>query len=426
MPRPKKKGTGPPKTRSRFGCWQCKKRKVKCGEEKPTCKNCQKTREKCDYSIQLKWTTDSTSRPDDGLSQAAKSMPNTPSTIKFPPAEIFSGPTTPNAAQQSFAKSGSPARHGRSRSNNDAAIITQSETGRRNSTMASGIINFQGENSQLTVPKLTAPPTRPQYLNTTWANSGSVLSLATDVVDSKPKLSSYSQGQTVPPAGPVSEVHDGYVTSPDRSKRMKISRSMADSGDLKLPVYDLPNAGTGKRSQSPSQQLYESKPLSMVSPSTASDEFGYSGSGGRFIRPQPNNTLRGSVPVSSLLDEDHDRPGMKFKSETSNFYGFDTGKPDLDIPLNDDQHAIVGSPKLPNATYGENRRMLTINFDNYYSEPIPINIPNRLYSLPPKLTNNHMNLLYFHHFLNHTARILIPYDCPINPYRTVLPQSKPF
>jgi hypothetical protein len=66
--------------------------------------------------------------------------------------------------------------------------------------------------------------------------------------------------------------------------------------------------------------------------------------------------------------------------------------------------------------------MLTINFDKYYSERVPIEIPNRLFPLPTKLTNNNMNLLYFHHFLNHTARILIPYDCPINPYRTVLPQ----
>ncbi|KAF3900603.1 Sterol regulatory element-binding protein ECM22 [Trichophyton interdigitale] len=35
MPRPKKPGAPEPKRRSRKGCWPCKARKVKCGEEKP-------------------------------------------------------------------------------------------------------------------------------------------------------------------------------------------------------------------------------------------------------------------------------------------------------------------------------------------------------------------------------------------------------
>lgn len=34
-----------------------------------------------------------------------------------------------------------------------------------------------------------------------------------------------------------------------------------------------------------------------------------------------------------------------------------------------------------------------------------------------------MNLLYFHHFLNHTARILVPHDCERNPFRLILPES---
>ncbi|KAL8952223.1 MAG: hypothetical protein Q9183_007402, partial [Haloplaca sp. 2 TL-2023] len=33
-----------------------------------------------------------------------------------------------------------------------------------------------------------------------------------------------------------------------------------------------------------------------------------------------------------------------------------------------------------------------------------------------------MNLLYFHHFLNHTARILVPHDCAANPFKNILPQ----
>jgi hypothetical protein len=323
-------------------------------------------------------------------------MPNTPSAIKFPPAAVFSGPTTPNPAEQAFsANPTSPARHGRSRSNNDAAAVAQSQTARRNSALTAGM-PFQGEGLQPAPAKRTAAP-RPQYLTTTWSNAGP---LAPDADVKGPFSLALEQEQD---AGP------GYVTSPDRSKRMRITDSMVARSDLKLPVYE-----SRPRSSSPSAQLYESKSLSMVSPSSGSDEF-YGGA--RLVPPSAMRTF----PVSSLAERAQ-RPGMKFQTETSTFFGYDTGAPDLDIPKNDDLHAIVGSPSQANATFGENRRMLTINFDKYYSERVPIEIPNRLFPLPTKLTDNHMNLLYFHHFLNHTARILIPYDCPINPYRTVLPQ----
>ncbi|KAF8472803.1 fungal-specific transcription factor domain-containing protein [Kalaharituber pfeilii] len=41
--------------RSRNGCWNCKARKVKCGEEKPRCSNCERLEEDCDYKIRLSW-----------------------------------------------------------------------------------------------------------------------------------------------------------------------------------------------------------------------------------------------------------------------------------------------------------------------------------------------------------------------------------
>ncbi|KAL9060329.1 MAG: hypothetical protein Q9162_000733 [Coniocarpon cinnabarinum] len=44
-----------PKRRSRFGCRNCKKRKIKCSEARPSCENCIKSNRHCDYSIQLKW-----------------------------------------------------------------------------------------------------------------------------------------------------------------------------------------------------------------------------------------------------------------------------------------------------------------------------------------------------------------------------------
>lgn len=58
----------------------------------------------------------------------------------------------------------------------------------------------------------------------------------------------------------------------------------------------------------------------------------------------------------------------------------------------------------------------------YYAQPVPIRIPKALEPLHPELNANPMNLLYFHHFINHTGRITVPHDCPDNPFRTVLPQ----
>lgn len=43
------------RTRSRFGCHNCKRLKVKCDEKKPSCSVCLKSNKQCDYSIQLTW-----------------------------------------------------------------------------------------------------------------------------------------------------------------------------------------------------------------------------------------------------------------------------------------------------------------------------------------------------------------------------------
>ncbi|KAG8421144.1 hypothetical protein J3458_003048 [Metarhizium acridum] len=56
MPRQKRPGAREPKRRSRKGCWPCKGKKIKCGEEHPYCKNCLKVGDVCDYSVRLNWS----------------------------------------------------------------------------------------------------------------------------------------------------------------------------------------------------------------------------------------------------------------------------------------------------------------------------------------------------------------------------------
>lgn len=126
-------------------------------------------------------------------------------------------------------------------------------------------------------------------------------------------------------------------------------------------------------------------------------------------------------------------------------YGVDRGFPDEDLPTNNDHLALDGNTptsatgsfdifKSENAVdeinhsgfgFGLNAPNPGHGEGGYYARPVQVLIPRSLGNLPDTLQKNPMNLLYFHHFLNHTARILVPHDCSENPFKSILPQSKP-
>jgi hypothetical protein len=159
------------------------------------------------------------------------------------------------------------------------------------------------------------------------------------------------------------------------------------------------------------------------------------------------------LSVSSLLADPQEEPKpyrpsprqypITSQIERTTTYGYDMGYPDLDTPKNDDSNAImIFSPpvsrentltdvKSSNETdfaseigFGARTRDMAFESGGYYAKPVPIKIPQALEPLPAPLLENRMNLLYFHHFLNHTARILVPHDCEQNPFRMILPASK--
>jgi hypothetical protein len=120
-------------------------------------------------------------------------------------------------------------------------------------------------------------------------------------------------------------------------------------------------------------------------------------------------------------------------------YGYDYGLPDLDIPKNDDHGAInpqtpatsMSSPASlfdevwsPSRLFDSPIEKPAFERGGYYARPVPIRIPLDLEPLPAQLSESPMNLIYFHHFLNHTARILVPHDCPDNPMKGTLPRSR--
>ncbi|KAL8932049.1 MAG: hypothetical protein Q9211_006557 [Gyalolechia sp. 1 TL-2023] len=164
--------------------------------------------------------------------------------------------------------------------------------------------------------------------------------------------------------------------------------------------------------------------------------------------PQESPDLR-RLSVKSLLSDDspvdsgNETPYMASTVTTPTFeYGIDRGFPDLDVPKNNDSTALSGaSPSLarsdsfnpsfegddqgylpPEFGFGLYGNNSTQDQGGYYASPVTVTIPRGLLPLPSVLQDSPMNLLYFHHFLNHTARILVPHDCSANPFKNILPQ----
>jgi len=105
-------------------------------------------------------------------------------------------------------------------------------------------------------------------------------------------------------------------------------------------------------------------------------------------------------------------------------YGIDRGFKDLDIGKNNDINAISGGSPVATREhldlvlndegqytpvefgFGIHAKDTEFEGGSYYAQPVTINIPKSFEPLPPSLLENPMNLLYFHHFISHTARYI--------------------
>lgn len=104
-------------------------------------------------------------------------------------------------------------------------------------------------------------------------------------------------------------------------------------------------------------------------------------------------------------------------------YGFDQGRSDLDLPNNNDRDALIIIQTAERTKRHAKSKNLDGPFsqEGYYAQPVLVKIPGSLKPLPSLLQND-MNMLYFHHFINCTAKVLATHDCVNNPFSTVLPQ----
>lgn len=148
---------------------------------------------------------------------------------------------------------------------------------------------------------------------------------------------------------------------------------------------------------------------------------------------------------AEIRDSDHPRnesmaaqsKWQAYLTSVTDNYGLDSGRPDHDLALNNDHAAIDinsavdkvssqgrhGGSSSPTSMHGF-PSVQKSDYSGYYASPVPINIPRYLSPLPSSLLKNPINLLYFHHFLNHTSKMLVPHDCDNNPFLSVLPSSK--
>lgn len=425
MPRAKSTTTGgEPKKRSRTGCHGCKNRKVKCDEAKPTCSNCVKVGEACDYSLKLQWGGRS-KKEQDAFSAMANATSGF-STVSFAPPSIHPasnaaspGPTLPVLGKQDPTKEGANKGHSDRIGPQLAPINRLPEYGHpSDSTPGRFLGTFESTNSYSSLPRFALPD---PYQSA-----------------SSPSGQHYRSPSMMHSPSP----YEFSWSNEDRSKRTRLASVEGPSRNLPPPFArpEIPeprNASIPQYDQpSPGAVTYMSQ-TSVLSPLTPWSSVAASPG---LRRLSVNYLLSGPSEGHDSPRPSQIRPGgyRTTDSEGYTIYGYDYGMPDMDIPRNDDLSAI--NPQTPASAMHSPSSLSDIVWSpsqlkdpalekpafergGYYARPVPIRIPKELEPLPAQLSDSPMNLIYFHHFLNHTARILVPHDCPDNPLKTTLPRS---
>ncbi|KAF2133930.1 hypothetical protein P153DRAFT_372457 [Dothidotthia symphoricarpi CBS 119687] len=430
MPRPKKPGVEP-KKRSRGGCWPCKARKVKCGEEKPYCTNCERQGETCDYSIRLNWggrAKKDRIAPGSVLSSATGSPYQ--STVSFDEDVSPLSPTIP----QALVPSRNTKKHVRSHSDGthpgSGTLIIDPELVRFSQSPSHTNTNdaeFAEQNQYL--HRTIGLPTSVPYAQHQFQSMSDYPS---------PSVSSFDY-RNYNNVGPTSVTTDAPISlasmPPPRESVEPLHKRHKHTYSMDPSMLDVCSPSSG--SPTPYSPF-------MAMPLTPNSSVGFEEPITQTA-PKPQNCPPldlHRLSVQSLINgpaEDDERingletqRGRKYPiaDSASTTFGYDRGLPDLDTPNNDDFSAIaIFSPPSGTTSFKEKQNRclprtddMNLERSGYYVEAVPVTIPQSLVPLPALLRENPMNLLYFHHFLNHTARILVPHDCEKNPFRQILPE----
>ncbi|KAL4971671.1 fungal-specific transcription factor domain-containing protein [Aspergillus desertorum] len=478
MPRPRRPGAPEPKRRSRKGCWPCKARKIKCGEEKPACLNCCRQNEPCDYSFRLNWGGRTRRRPSVGspssqCSSVSFSFPLSPLDMSQPqPAnttrQFQSGNPEANAPQDEPAEMLFW----------DIRLAGEMTLGR---TYPSRLHDIQ---TSPTVPdQYLKPPNRTSVIAavemdlsrgqdmTTWPTpsteeTGPTREHNPDSLDSTlfaPHYPPASETNTNIPALLDFNFPSGLISQPISFVRPAIEAPECAFKQATLPSYEncsgsLPvdmrctavadcttasppdshgtisphSLGTSLFVSGTPQDSEETPDSSLTRPIDGSPSVNLNG-----IKHTRSNSIyahNGRHALGEHRSLTNSEKWQTYLTTVTDHYGVDCGRPDTDLGNHDDHSAIDVSDALhmfqsqtgsnassPGSLLTRVDRELSDRKYDYYGSPVPINIPRYLSPLPATLLDVPINLMYFHHFLDHTAKVLVPHDCGDNPFSSVLP-----
>lgn len=389
--------------------------------------NCERQGETCDYSIRLNWGGRSKKVNSLAESDASSTASGSPYQTTFSFQEDVS-PLFPATSEPSSQPS-----HVRSSSHtsvpNTNTFIVDSELFHSSQAGSPPLVSTSGwygypvvtSSSPHPVPFYQAPQTSFDYP-------------AVSPYENSP----YASGTYTSPRSEIAFTPPSVLSPRDAADAQRHKRQK-QSNSIHSPVTPLSDAHSPYTGPLDPYSPYIAMPLT-PSPSVSSNE--------NMSWTTTQQTGTNSLPdlrrmsVQSIMNDDHSehshinvqdrRYPMADSAEV--VYGYDLGRPDLDTPNNDDFAAIaIFSPQAnrmeldDEATDGSAKpysEHMAFESGGYYAKPVPIRISKSLGPLPPVLMENPMNLLYFHHFMNHTARILVPHDCERNPFREILPESK--
>ncbi|RHZ72389.1 hypothetical protein CDV55_108301 [Aspergillus turcosus] len=405
MPRPRRPGAPEPKRRSRKGCWPCKARKVKCGEEKPSCLNCRRQNEDCDYSIRLNW---------EGRTRRKSSVGSPSSQSSGHSAHFLSLAVLPSDFAQ-VDSLGSGQGEGSPQESTPQNTLW--------ATACAFVLHF-----------LNASPFGRQYLPGVSRHKlkyqvtcypkllAALLSITAFHVhphQTGNRGERYSVSSRSHSDFPF-EVDDDHQT---RGLSPRHQYSFAESDVVDLDSSSAVRMETAMKT--PSSGPTDTYFTKIMNGPIASEEYTYS------LRRDAEGICQRDIHQSFERSSSEQKWYAYLTSVTDN-YGLDHGRPDLDLNQMDDHSAIdinyaldLINPERQTRTIFESacpdHGLANSVGRGYYASAVPINIPRYLSPLPSSLVETPINLMYFHHFLNHTAKMLVAHDCGDNPFITVLP-----
>lgn len=416
------------------------------GEEKPLCLNCQRQGEACDYSVRLNWggrskrtSVDSPSSQSSGYAGTIMSFSdltptsNVNSTSMPMTANRHSVDGFVNVRSGDLGSPGamSPPPLGIFESPRPSA---RPESGNSPDQVDTQFASTWPEQSPLTSPVSSAPLAHYPF------GSGfhATFSAAADQGVGLRSLSAFA-------------FHSNSVSQPE-----SFLRNTVDDARHAPDQNDGPHGSISQEEHSLGYSIDEMVQHNHHSPGMTNDGGISSlmlGSHGLMVRSNTASspgdrmtTFDQPAEATSNDRKDDDQAAREsfaaqsrwqaYLTSVTDNYGFDSGRPDRDVALNNDHAAIDVNSSLgmtgargqseeasPKCYYTPSE-IQNADLSGYYAVSVPINIPRYLSPLPSSLLGNPINLMYFHHFINHTSRMLVPHDCDNNPFTSVLPSSK--